>query len=236
MTELLYWQQPFIFECEATIVCVDRDHEGLWVAFDQTIFYPQGGGQPSDSGWIQSTGMDIPVLSLRFDRKTQMVEHQIETELAIGTKVIMSIDREKRLLHAGLHSAGHLMHYGLECMEFGLLKCVKSYHFPDSPCIDYQFDAETYPRLCDPDGLESFRQSLEHTIRTLIDRSLRISTYEEVSESARDTDKVRMVAIEGSKHPRPCGGTHLSNTGDIPGFAVRKIVRKRDILKISYSI
>ena len=48
MTELLYYDDQYQKEFEATITDVDEN----WVALDKTIFYPTGGGQPCDTGVI----------------------------------------------------------------------------------------------------------------------------------------------------------------------------------------
>ena len=50
-TKPLYLEDPYLKEVEATILDVIPDRAGVWrVILDQTVFYPMGGGQPTDQG------------------------------------------------------------------------------------------------------------------------------------------------------------------------------------------
>ena len=50
MTELLYQKDSYLKEFQATITKIDPENHA--VILDQTAFYPGGGGQPADSGWL----------------------------------------------------------------------------------------------------------------------------------------------------------------------------------------
>ena len=53
MTELLYYQDAYLQEFDAVVTACDTDGDALRVALDRTAFYPGGGGQPNDEGWLQ---------------------------------------------------------------------------------------------------------------------------------------------------------------------------------------
>ena len=58
----LYWEDDHCFNTEAHVVGVQDDA----IAFDQTCFYPGGGGQPSDSGTVTlSSGEVLEIVSAR---------------------------------------------------------------------------------------------------------------------------------------------------------------------------
>ena len=50
----VYYSHPYQRELETELVSSKTDEHGSWYSFGETIFYPQGGGQSSDRGWINS--------------------------------------------------------------------------------------------------------------------------------------------------------------------------------------
>ena len=54
MTKLIYLNDTYLSTLNATIINELNDANGLAIIVDRTIFYPQGGGQPSDVGFIKS--------------------------------------------------------------------------------------------------------------------------------------------------------------------------------------
>eukprot|EP00972_Heterocapsa_arctica_P105107 15487262-Heterocapsa_arctica.AAC.1 len=56
-TKLLYMENTYVFECKATLLSLWEDGEKLCADLDQTVFHPQGGGQPSDVGQIVAEGL-----------------------------------------------------------------------------------------------------------------------------------------------------------------------------------
>ena len=72
MTQLLFRDDAYLRECSATVVSVEEDG-GL--VLDRTVFYPQGGGQPGDSGQLRrADGLEIPIQVTRYgaDRSKQL--------------------------------------------------------------------------------------------------------------------------------------------------------------------
>ena len=53
MTEKLYYADPFLTDFTATVLSCEEGKDGWQVALDRTAFYPEGGGQPSDTGVFQ---------------------------------------------------------------------------------------------------------------------------------------------------------------------------------------
>ena len=59
-TKLLYLEDTYCFEGEGKFLGWGEDQKGKFLVFDQTIFYPQGGGQPSDTGTIKFSNFENP--------------------------------------------------------------------------------------------------------------------------------------------------------------------------------
>jgi Ser-tRNA(Ala) deacylase AlaX len=66
MTKLNYLEDTYLFESEATFVEIRENEKGKAIILDETIFYPQGGGQPADRGEITSGDSVFTVNDVRL--------------------------------------------------------------------------------------------------------------------------------------------------------------------------
>jgi Ser-tRNA(Ala) deacylase AlaX len=111
------------------------------VLLSETIFHPQGGGQPFDKGVI--IGKTIKFLVSEVRQKGDEVQHigtfeTPEDNFVEGEEVDLEIDEEARRLNARLHSAGHLLDIALRNIGQTQLVPGKGYHFPDAPYVEYE--------------------------------------------------------------------------------------------------
>jgi len=65
MTNFLYYENAYLQEFGATITEVDSSTDNLRVALDCTAFYPGGGGQPNDQGWLTLEGTRYEVTKVK---------------------------------------------------------------------------------------------------------------------------------------------------------------------------
>ncbi len=106
MTELLYQTDSYLKEFEATVTAVD----GQRVALARTAFYPGGGGQVPDLGWLVWDGAEHAVSKVKLDRATGLVWHTVEGEPpAVGTTVTGKLDWERRYQVMRTHTAFHIL-------------------------------------------------------------------------------------------------------------------------------
>ncbi len=66
-TELLYLKDTYLFKTVANFVEMRENEKGRAIILDKTIFYPQGGGQPTDSGYIRSASAVFKVTFVGLD-------------------------------------------------------------------------------------------------------------------------------------------------------------------------
>lgn len=93
---------------EANVLRCEQNAQGEYeVELDSTLFHPQGGGQPSDSGTING----VPVL--RVENRGDLVIHLLAQPVATGP-VTLVVDDTLRHRHTRWHSAGHLIGYAGE--------------------------------------------------------------------------------------------------------------------------
>ena len=63
MTEELFRSDAYLRECAAVVIAVNENR----VQLDKTIFYPEGGGQPGDIGWmIRAAGSEVPIVDTQY--------------------------------------------------------------------------------------------------------------------------------------------------------------------------
>jgi Ser-tRNA(Ala) deacylase AlaX len=252
-TRLLYQHDTYLFNAMAQVLSFKRLEGGkALLILDQTIFYPQGGGQPSDVGDIKAkaSGATMKVSMVRTNPETKQVEHEgILTEnspdFIKDEEVELDVNREVRLLHSRIHSAGHLLDHGVQLLGFPM-EGTKGFHFPSGPYVEYK---STSPDLdLSPSSLEAKKQLLEQKCRQMIEENRRISVISSkpqdlsmeilisLPEKARQSEIVRLVEFEGAPMPLPCGGTHVASSAEIGTFSIKKISAKGEIIRVGYIV
>lgn len=251
-TKLLYQYDATILEHESRVTqVISKDDGASQVILDETIFYPQGGGQPTDTGTITSvpTPSTFKVKSVRMDMQSGTVTHEGTFDgvkhFAVGDKVQLQVDQERRTFHSRLHAAGHVIDYAVE--RVGLhLKVEKGYHFPDSPYVCYSLLAnDTTTQI---EKIPSLREQIELAANAIVQEDCLIQplflkpseidaeTFAQLPEKAQASAVIRLVKYEGLGKPNPCGGTHVPSTKMIGPIKVSKITTKGGLIKVSYNL
>ncbi|MCI4359097.1 MAG: alanyl-tRNA editing protein [Thermoplasmata archaeon] len=189
---------------------------------DRTYFYPVGGGQPSDQGWIVSdSGSRFPVTEVR--KSGEAILHQIgrprpsdARPLSVGDLVTGEVDWERRYRHMRLHTAQHFVS-ALLFRSTGR-KTRSATMKGDRAVIDLDgpWPVEVAWRTFEEATLEALRSP--HPVR--IEQVPRAEWDQNPSERSGavplppHVDPVRVLDIEGIDRC-PCGGTHLRSTEEI---------------------
>ncbi|KAF5599486.1 alanyl-tRNA synthetase [Fusarium pseudoanthophilum] len=223
--------------------------EDYAVVTEETIFHPQGGGQPSDVGKItDEAGAAFTVASARMDavRDGQVLHFgrfESDKKFTEGHKVTQEIDVEKRLLYSRYHTAGHVLGSAVNHLLKDTVEGfeeLKASHFPDSASCEFQglidgkykepiqkkvdeFLAAKMPVEIDWWDAEEFRKNgLEHLTP-------------DASLLGPGETKFRVVRIVGAE-VYPCGGTHVDTTDLCGETTVKKIARSKGKSKVSYLV
>lgn len=227
-----------LLECEAQVVSIAEEGGKTIVILDQTVFYPQGGGQPYDQGFIKREGHTFKVDEVRFVDGEVLHIGQFEADkFKEGDVVKCSVEEERRRLNMRLHSGGHIVDMAVH--ELGLNWVPgKGYHFPDGPNVEYSGDLA-------PEDLEETKQHIEHKCKEIIERDAETTICfmpkEEMSSVCHNVPdylpegKPARVVLYGD-FGVPCGGTHVARLSDVGNVEIRKLKNKKGTIKVSYNV
>lgn len=222
MTQLEYLANTYLFHLNTVVEAVYEKEDGFEVITASTVFHPQGGGQPSDIGVMRSA--DGAVFSVSHVTKSHegIVSHFGSFEgmcFHLGDTVSMSVDEEKRVLHARLHSAGHLVDVAMFNCGY-VFPSGKGYHFPKGAYVEYQGDIPAEKR----------NEAL-HVLQRNVDRLVR----DDLRMIVQDRNGKRWVQFEGTDGCG-CGGTHVKSSGMLGTIKLTKLQRKRGCIRVKYEI
>lgn len=224
----------------ATFIDITQTEGGKTaLVLDQTIFYPQGGGQPYDTGIISQGANEFKVDEVRF--KDGIVYHIgsfIRGLIEKGAQVTLTIDEPRRKFNRRNHTAGHLIDVAVKNLGLSLIPA-KGYHFPDGPYVEYI-------GLMDEAQKEELKSKIETEVNRFIQLKLPMVakqvTYEELKELCdfvpEYLPKDKPIRIEkiGDYKAHPCGGTHVSNTEEVGQVTIEKLKSKSGNTRVSYKI
>jgi len=238
-TKLLYLEDFTKLEGEGSVVDVLRENDKDVVVLDQTILYPQGGGQPYDQGMIELGDVKFKVEEVRFvDGIVKHIGVLENGTFQKGEAVKCFIDKDRRFLNSRLHSAGHVVDMAMRQVAPEWIPA-KGYHFPDGPYVEYMATLEGKDK-------EDLKKKLEKLCNTFI------KVGREVKVAFMSTDEMKSVChfvpdyIPKDKPSRvvmfgdfgiPCGGTHVKNISEIQSMSIRKIkANGKDVVRVGYDI
>ncbi|MBQ21507.1 MAG: alanine--tRNA ligase [Flavobacteriales bacterium] len=196
-----------------------KDKEQYQIVLKKTPFYPEGGGQVGDKGYLEVNGKKIAVLDTK--RENNLIVHftkELPEDLTASVKAVVSNDRK---LTAANHSATHLLHQAL--------RTILGTHVEQKGSLvnaDYlRFDFSHFQKVS-----EEELQQIEDFVNEKIQAAINLDEHREIPiEEAEKQgammlfgekygDKVRMIQFGDSKEL--CGGIHVNNTKAIELFKI----------------
>ncbi|MFN7161006.1 MAG: alanine--tRNA ligase-related protein [Candidatus Gracilibacteria bacterium] len=234
MTKALYLEDTYLFESSAVILKELETDKGHALILDQTIFYPQGGGQPADHGTIAYLKAVYHVTDTRLNDEGEVLHYGTwQGERAqTGSSVSLSINQERRILNARNHSAGHLLYIAMDSLGYHFPHS-RSYHFADSPYVEYFGSLENTDEVKD-----LLNQETQNLIQANIPVHKEILSPKQCKQkeiSIPAGKEGRTITFAGYKEVG-CGGTHISHSGEVGGMQITKISSKKGIVRISYKL
>ncbi len=196
--------------------------ESAFIAFDQTPFYAESGGQISDSGeLIFSNGKGVIESCCKMDDFFIHEVHLKEGHLSVGDSVSLNVDVQKRKLIMRNHSATHLLHSALrEVLGEHVTQAGSMVHFQR-----LRFDF-THNHPITSKQLKQIENKVNQKISEDIKIDVKKMSYDEAIKSGamalfgeKYGDQVRVVKMNDYS-TELCGGTHVERTSQIGLFKI----------------
>ncbi len=225
MTELIYLTDSYVKEFEAQVIEEDSDK----IILDRTAFYPGGGGQPNDVGWIISEGEKFEVYSV--SKEEERVVHFVKKDISLlGKRVKGLLDWDKRYTYMKYHTAIHLIdallrkNYGKAFLTGGQIYYEKARIDVDFPELKREMTGDI-ERMVN----EEIKKGREVVVKFLKkEEALSIPELARTKpgqELLNKLEVVRVVEIKGLDQQMD-GGTHVRNISEIGGIKIIKFENK----------
>ena len=216
-TRRLYYENVYQKEFTAKVLECREGKKGYLILLDESAFYPEGGGQPSDIGYLN----DIEVTEVH--EKDGELLHYTKNRIEPGTEVRGCIDWERRFdlmqQHSGEHIVSGLIHeaYGYDNVGFHM----------GADVITIDFNG-----ILDEEQMKEIEAKTNQKIWENAAVEITYPTPEELKElpyrSKKElTGKVRIVNFPGSDLCACCG-THVTHTGEIGMAKLLSVVKFRE--------
>ena len=227
-TRRLYDEQVMLRSCKTVVTaCVERK-KGFGVELSETVFYPEGGGQLSDTGRLLLADKTINVTHVR--EKDGHIFHETAEPIAVGTEVTAEIDWQMRFDHMQQHCGEHLLSYGF-------------WKLCQADNVGFHMTEEMVTIDLSREVSAAEVQQVETLANAQIQENLPIKTTWMDAEQAaacatrkfndKLTGPVRVVSIEGSD-ACTCCGTHPPMTGMVGLVKIFKTEKHKDGTRIYF--
>ncbi|ETW06732.1 hypothetical protein H310_02899 [Aphanomyces invadans] len=192
-------KNSFLKELSAKVVSCARlpKSNEFDVVFDDSVLFPEGGGQPGDIGTLYRSSDDISIPVTKTFTQDGKCVLRTNRELQAGDEVLMRVDWPRRLDHMQQHSAQHLisaiaketLNLNTTTWSLGITRCNVEF---DSPNV-------TPPQI----------GALESAVNDAIAAARPVTVH-----YANESSDIRVIVIDGMDQ-NPCCGTHVEHLGQL---------------------
>ena len=221
MTEKLYYTDSHIHEFSARVLSCEKAKKGFAVVLDKTAFFPEGGGQPADTGIIG------PAAVRDVQEQNGEIFHYTDQALTPGEEYACALDWEQRLCRMQNHSGEHIFSgithklYGFDNVGFHM----------GAECMTIDFSGElSWEQLTEIETLANQAVRDDLPVKTCFPGPEALSQMEYRSKLELTRD-VRIVEIPGTDRCACCA-PHVKRTGEIGLIKLLSAERHRGGVRI----
>jgi misacylated tRNA(Ala) deacylase len=240
MTELLYYHDAYTTEFDGTVTAVDEKDGKRRVALDRTAFYPGGGGQPNDEGWLALAGQRLRVV--KVNKEGEQVWHTLENSdgglplIAEGQPVRGELDWERRYAIMRTHTAMHIL-CGVVWRDYGA-QVTGGNMDPGAGRMDFEFASLSRELVSEIEERCNAEIAAAHPVKTqILPREVAFQIPDLIRTKINllppQISEIRTVELEGLDLQAD-GGTHVRNTQEVGQMKVVDYKSKGAINKRIY--
>jgi len=214
-----------LFKTNSHLRRYSYNDKGQWqFILDITPFYAESGGQVSDKGTLEQNGNRWHVVDVQKQGDSiihfcESVDSEQNVDIPDNSKILASIDEEKRLSSTNNHTAAHLMHEALKQVLGNHVNQAGSLVNPEM----LRFDFTHFEKVNDLQ-MEEIENIVNNVIRRNIRTEIYVTPYQQAIDSGitalfgeKYGDEVRVVKVSKFSEEL-CGGCHVKFTGQIGQF------------------
>jgi misacylated tRNA(Ala) deacylase len=222
----LCYTDAYLRSVDARVASIDDSAEGPLVILDRTVFYPGGGGQPSDRGLVLRTA-DGRTWTVRAARKIGgEIVHELEPEAdgppAVGDVVTVDLDWARRFALMRTHTALHAL-CGVVWRDYGALVTGGNME-PGGGRMDFEFERMSGDLVDEIEATVNAELAHKRDVRVnVLPREAAFAIPDlirtKVNLLPEGITEIRTIEIVGLDLQAD-GGTHVSNTAEVGAIKV----------------
>ncbi|MFZ1948334.1 MAG: DHHA1 domain-containing protein [bacterium] len=231
MTRRAYQDDAYLREFETTITGIRPVSKGHAILLEATLFYPDAGGQPCDTGWIGSARIEtVEELQGADDAEADIVHIAAAApEFSVGDTVRGRIDWPGRFLNMQQHTGQHILSQAF--LKIAEARTVSSRLGLEHSTIDVS-------RL---DLAWEDMARVEQAANRVVYENRRVKIYQAEADSLQGLrakqeprrGMLRIVEVEDFDLS-PCGGTHCARTGEVGLVKILRWEKVRDTTRVEF--
>ena len=225
MKELLYYQDSMLREFKAKVVRTGKEQDRHFIVLENTAFYPTGGGQPHDTGWIENLEIcDVETVDGE-------VRHYTTANSAHLTGIVKGkLNWARRFDHMQQHTGQHILSAAfVELFDFA----TTSFHLgSELVTIDLNVASVTEEQL----------QAVERRANEIIleNRPIEVKWVKKeelavypLRKAVNVEEDIRLVIIPDYDY-NGCGGTHPTSTGQVSALKILTTEKMKGNVRIHF--
>ncbi|MFH2118320.1 MAG: phenylalanine--tRNA ligase subunit alpha [Candidatus Paceibacterota bacterium] len=232
-TKLLYLNNSYQKTATASVLKISEENNQWQVFLDQTIFYPQGGGQPADIGTIKGPNGFLKITHVSYNNGKVLHKGKIIGEITEKEQVKLLIDWNLRYQYMQLHTAGHILDQAIKNIAPKVIALSGCHGINNQNYLEI-------PKKLTIEQLKKIEAECQYIINQALPITTEMVTKKEIEKrnihvpfKLPENKPLRIMSI-GDYPAMPDGGTQLKNTQECNPIKLKGLSQKNNTYFLSY--